>query len=261
MDRKKIIEEGMLEKYFLGELSPEEDAIIERAVAEDSEVQKEFRTMEQSFERMAKENAISPPKSVRSSLAQKLETEELEIKRMVPVEKKGRYHRMRLLVAASLAAVFALTSFLFFSKWQSTEQMLQVVQQETSENLDKMRALEADFEVTNRLYTTVNDKDVIPLVLQGNKLLPEARAIAFVNHKTKSVVVNPQALPKLELNEDYQMWADVDGEMISMGILSTDKELVALTYIDKAESLNITIEPKGGNDHPTVERLISNIYL
>lgn len=49
--------------------------------------------------------------------------------------------------------------------------------------------------------------------------------------------------------------------MISMGLLPTDKDLVALTYIEKAESLNITIEPKGGNDHPTVERLISNIYL
>ncbi len=57
------------------------------------------------------------------------------------------------------------------------------------------------------------------------------------------------------------MWADVDGEMISMGLLPTDKELIALTYIDKAASLNITIEPKGGNDHPTVERLISNVYL
>jgi hypothetical protein len=46
-----------------------------------------------------------------------------------------------------------------------------------------------------------------------------------------------------------------------MGLLPTDRELVTLTYIDRAESLNITIEPKGGNDHPTVERLISNVYL
>ncbi len=82
-----------------------------------------------------------------------------------------------------------------------------------------------------------------------------------MNHKDKSVWVNPQSLPPLSEEETYQMWADVDGEMINMGLLPTDKELIALTYIDRAASLNITIEPKGGNDHPTVERLISNVYL
>ena len=68
-------------------------------------------------------------------------------------------------------------------------------------------------------------------------------------------------MPKLKENETYQMWADVDGEMISMGLVPTDQELVALAYIDDAESLNITIEPEGGNDHPTVSRLISNVFL
>jgi hypothetical protein len=44
------------------------------------------------------------------------------------------------------------------------------------------------------------------------------RAVAYVNHKAQSVVVNPQALPTLSEEETYQMWADLDGEMISMGV-------------------------------------------
>ena len=74
-------------------------------------------------------------------------------------------------------------------------------------------------------------------------------------------MVSPQGLPNLPDNQTYQMWSDVDGEMIDMGLLPNDKELVTLKYIDRAESLNITIEPAGGNDHPTVERLISYVTL
>jgi hypothetical protein len=43
--------------------------------------------------------------------------------------------------------------------------------------------------------------------------------------------------------------------------LQTNEELITLKYIDKAESLNITIEPAGGNDHPTVEKLIAYVTL
>jgi anti-sigma-K factor RskA len=49
--------------------------------------------------------------------------------------------------------------------------------------------------------------------------------------------------------------------MINMGTLNTDNELVPLKYIENAESLNITIEPAGGSDHPTVEELVSYVIL
>tara|TARA_R110000868_G_scaffold379114_6_gene644835 strand:- start:10 stop:186 length:177 start_codon:yes stop_codon:yes gene_type:complete len=57
------------------------------------------------------------------------------------------------------------------------------------------------------------------------------------------------------------MWADVEGEMINMGVIGKQNQLLAMDYIDNAESLNVTIEPAGGNDHPTVSNLITNVYL
>jgi hypothetical protein len=46
-----------------------------------------------------------------------------------------------------------------------------------------------------------------------------------------------------------------------MGVISKNKTVMSMAYIDHAESLNITIEPAGGNDHPTVSRLVTNVYL
>jgi len=57
------------------------------------------------------------------------------------------------------------------------------------------------------------------------------------------------------------MWAEVNGEMVNMGVInreiSTDK-LLALPYADNAIGY-ITIEPKGGNLTPSVENIVANI--
>jgi len=262
MDRKTILENGLLTQYILGELSQQETAALEKAVAADPQLQEELLALEADFERMGMENAITPPDSVRIGLGKKLDRlkDDTASLRQPVLSEKG-FQASRLAIAASLAAIFAISSFWLYNQWQSAEEALQLVQQQTQERQQQLRTLEAEMDSAKLVVATLNNKNVIPIVLNGNQLLPEARAVAYVNHKAQSVVVNPQALPTLTEEETYQMWADVDGEMISMGLLPTDRELVSLTYIDRAASLNITIEPKGGSEHPTVERLISNVYL
>ena len=85
--------------------------------------------------------------------------------------------------------------------------------------------------------------------------------VKLTDVKDKKVMVNTSQLSELDAQHDYQMWADVEGEMINMGVINTEEPLIAMTYIEDAESLNVTIEPKGGSDHPTVSRLITNVYL
>ena len=97
--------------------------------------------------------------------------------------------------------------------------------------------------------------------MTGNTLSPDLKLVSFVNDKDKSVVITTSNLPELDDAHDYQMWADVEGEMINMGVIDTSKELTAMTYIDHAETLNITIEPLGGNDHPTVSNLVTSVSL
>jgi hypothetical protein len=57
------------------------------------------------------------------------------------------------------------------------------------------------------------------------------------------------------------MWAEVNGEMVNLGILKDfrDKDqLLALPYGEKALGY-ITIEPQGGNSTPTVQNIVANI--
>ena len=92
-------------------------------------------------------------------------------------------------------------------------------------------------------------------------MAPDAQIVNYINHKEKLVVINTKSLHMLDDEHDYKMWADVEGKMINMGLISKNASLVVMNYIEKAESLNITIEPKGGSDNPNVAQLIGNVYL
>lgn len=258
MDKSSIKEDGILEQYLLGELSAAENAEVEHALKEDEELRGYFTELENDFERMAFENAIDPPASVKKSLLNTVVNAKHE--KVIPLTTKGQ-NPYKFMVAASLAAIFMLSSFWLYNSWQTARQEMQVLREETSDLQDRLVGLEKDLKDTEKWYQAINQPNVRQLVLIGNDLLPDAKAIAYVNHETKNVIVNPKALPSLAADKTYQMWADVEGEMIDMGVIPANNEMIAMKYIDHAESLNITIEPAGGNDHPTVEQLIANVFL
>lgn len=250
MDKKHILKEGLLEKYLLGELTAEEGEKVAGAIANDSELKEKYSLLEADFEKMAFENAIDPPASVKAKLKEHINTNESD---STPSN--------WLWLAAGLAVLFALTTFWTYTKWQTAKGELDSLQNQSVVLQQRLDILQKNYELTNNRLQIINSPSTIPFVLKGNKLLPNSRAVAFVNHNNKLVVVNPKGLPSLPKDQTYQMWGDVDGKMINMGLLPTDKDLVTLKYIDHAESLNITIEPAGGNDHPTVEQLISYVTL
>jgi hypothetical protein len=164
-------------------------------------------------------------------------------------------------IAAGFAAILCIGLIYMFTQLNTTKKQLEIVEQENTKLNKNIENLNNYLMETNKWYVAINDPDVQKYVLKGNALMPEATVISYVNNIKRSVVVNTKRLPELDDQHDYQMWADVEGEMINMGIIDKTKDMIAMNYIDNAESLNITIEPLGGNDHPTVSQLITNIYL
>ena len=264
MDRKKIIEDGLLERYLLGELPENLCGELEQLLQNDPSLKEMYSQMEADFEQLAMDNAIPPPSDVKVSLKEQMNRmdkgehqEDPKIRSIVV----PRTYSKSFLVAASLAALLAVSSFWLYSRWQQAEASLKLVQQQTTSLQDRVVILENSVEESENSFRKINNPNVIPLLLKGNEISPQSKAIAFVNHAEKEVILNSQGLSPLDQDHDYQMWADVDGEMINMGIIPKNNMLVALKYIDDAASINITIEPLGGSEHPTVERLISSVVL
>ena len=264
MNRQDIMDNGMLERYLLGDLNDQEVLAVERILDQDKELKAYYEEMELSFEKMAMENSIEPPSGVKSELMQAV-IHQVENggngSKVEKADKPSRRYNTKFLVAASLAGVLLLNSVWLYNKWQGSQQNMEELQVETEALKEQLNQIEEQLASSGDLLEKLNSPEVDKHILKGNSLSPESVAIAYVNNNERSVILNCKGLKPLSGNETYQMWADVDGEMIDMGVIPKDVEMVELAYIDKAESLNITIEPEGGNDHPTVERLITNVIL
>lgn len=250
MEKKKILEEGLLELYLSGELTKEQTQMVEEALVKDKSLREHFELLEADFERLGLEQGIIPPAEVKERLMDTIgKTQILKIN-WLPFS-----------IAAGFALIFGLSTIWLFIQWQEAKNNLGTLQSQTTDLQRQVDNLATEFRLTSTRFENISNPDVVPLVLYGNKRAPNGKAIAYINHKKQLVFVNPTGLPALPNNKTYQMWSDVNGEMISMGTLSTKDELVSLKYIENAESLNLTVEPAGGSEHPTVEDLISNVIL
>jgi len=259
MYKKTILENGLLEQYLLGDLDTKESDQIEKLLATDSELKALYSQLEEDFERLGLENSITPPDVVKLELLSAIKESSNRTK-VVTIETK-RNKSWFLGIAASIALLLFAGSVWMYMQLNDIKEELQIVENEKLELDQKVNTLNQQFSDELALFTTITHPDTEQFILNGNALMPEGKVISYVNHETKSVVVNTELLPKLDDAHDYQMWADVEGEMINMGVITKGANLMAMNYIDHAESLNITVEPLGGNDHPTVERLVTNVYL
>ena len=260
MDKKTLLENGLLEQYLLGELNATQCEQIEQLLASDAELKAHFDQLEEDFETIGLENSITPPVLVKEQLLEQIKTPFTDNSKVVALDKKDNT-KFYLGIAASVAALLMIGSFWMYSQLNDVKEQLQIVEINNTELNSTIDVLNVKLKENNASYNTIVNPDTEQYILKGNALSPDAKVVSYVNHKTKSVVINTERLPKLDAEHDYQMWADVEGEMINMGVIAKEKTVMTMAYIDHAESLNITIEPAGGNDHPTVERLVTNVYL
>ncbi|NRA93726.1 MAG: anti-sigma factor [Psychroserpens sp.] len=257
MDKTYILDQGILVKYVLGELNEKEILDVEQALSDYPELRDHLKSIEDNFEQLALENAIEPSESVKSKLLAEISNSDPKV---IPLS-SGNNAKTYLRIAASVAAIFLVGSIYLYFEWTATQAQLKLVEDQNSELNNELDQLSKDFNETSSLYASINDPNTKKYILEGNALMPEAKLISYVNDVERSVVINTTFLPELKDDQDYQMWADVEGEMINMGVIDTKSPMLAMNYIDHSESLNITIEPAGGSDHPTVSQLITNIYI
>lgn len=254
MDKEYILKEGILEAYLLGELSSEQEQQVFQLLQSDAELMNQYKDLEKSLENLAFENAVAPPNTVKENiLAQINNSTKPEV---VPLESYKRYFR----IVSAVAAVFVLTSLVLWMSLNSKEQELKLTLGEQETLVDSIEVLKKASTQTAKMIAYVNDPETERFVLKGNKLAPDASILSYINHEQKSVFINIHKLPALT-DKDYQMWADVDGEMIDMGVIDTSKKMLSMNYIKNAESINITIEKKGGSDHPNVSQLIGSVAI
>lgn len=248
-DKIKIfLDSDLLEKYLLGSTNKQESLQVERYIAMYPEVRETYIELQDNLETFAKMHAIRTPEGLKNKILARIRT-----------ENAGRRKFLRYAVAASFAAImFAGASYFLWNQNQNLQEENIIVN-------NKIESLEEDMreqlEDVRNQFIVLNNPQTKRYNVKGNNNAKELKAVAYINPVKKLSYINVKNLPNLPEDQSFQMWAEVNGEMINLGIIDKvagQEKLLALPYADKAVSY-ITIEPKGGNNTPTVENIVAKI--
>lgn len=243
-----FLDSDLLEKYLMGTTSMEETLQVERYIAMHPEVRDSYNELQENLESYAKLHALKAPEGLKEQILLKIRQ-----------EKRSGSKFYKYAVAASIAAIiFASASFFFYNQNKNLEEKNTIVN-------NKIKDLEMDMKVQledlRNQYIVLNNPNTRKYSVNGNTKAKELKAVAYINPVKKLSYINVSHLPQLPQDQCFQMWAEVNGELVNLGVIKKfdDKEqLLALPYADKAIGY-ITIEPKGGNATPTVKNIVANI--
>ncbi len=245
---KIFLDSDLLEKYLLEDTSKEETLRVERYIAMYPEVRETYNQLQVNLETFAKLYAKETPEGLKQIILHNTRK-----------EKVANRSLFRYAVAASVAIMlFAGSSYFFWNQNKS-------LQEENTLVTNKIKYLEENMnnqlEDVRNQFIVLNNPDTKKYTLRGKKEGKELKAIAYINPVKKLSYINVSNVPELPENKCFQMWAEVNGELVNLGVIKQfeDKDkLLALPYAENAIGY-ITIEPEGGNSMPTVQNIVANI--
>lgn len=285
-DVKAYIESGILELYVLGQLTAEECTVVEAMAQKYPEVKAEITAIELAMEAYAQENAITPSADLGEKILGSIEgiaapattQKTIETKptpkpepnsepKVIPLyegnnDRKVRVLRIALVACIALLVVSVATLLSLYNQLNTAHDQiadLNASKESFATTVSKLQFEKAGME--NRIAMT-KSKDWSTVKLAGVKNSPEAEMLVYWNKNNKSILINYAAmdLPKPDKAHEYQLWAMVDGKPVSLGVFGSDetaKEAVKqMQTITRAQAFAVTIEPMGGSQNPTMEKMV-----
>jgi Anti-sigma-K factor rskA len=116
--------------------------------------------------------------------------------------------------------------------------------------------------VNNKLDKIQGDLAIIEstafkkVVMKGTPNASSALASVYWNESTKEVYISVQNLKDLARENQYQLWAIVDGKPVDAGVFDNNfAGLLKMKNISGAAAFAVTIEPRGGLAAPTLNTM------
>ena len=253
MNIKEYISTGILEAYVLGNLDPAERGEVEANLARYPELKKELAEVEVTIEQLVVRSARTPRREVKARVMASVS--ESKQGKVIPIEsvQTWKYATAASLVLAVTSAVLA---YAFWNNWKEAETNLndlvaqnQQIAQDYNTVNQRLDKIESDLKV----YDNPSFRKVI---MKGTAGAPNAMASVYWNEASQEVYLSIQSLKELSKEQQYQLWAIVDGQPHDMGVFDGDmKGLVKMKPGTDIDAFAVTIEPRGGKSSPTMENM------
>nr|WP_262907849.1 anti-sigma factor [Hymenobacter sp. 15J16-1T3B] len=165
-----------------------------------------------------------------------------------------------LAIAASVALLLSLgANWLFYSRWQQSENQLVLAQAEQARYAAATQAVEKSLAARTQEIGVLRDEQFRMVVMTGTPQAPGARARVMYNPVSRRVYVDVKSLPPAPAGKQYQLWAMDRGKPLDAGMLAqttaTGDSLQRMKDIPSAQAFAVTLEDAGGHPTPTLAAL------
>ncbi len=252
MNIEEYISSGILEAYALGDLSAAERTAVEKNLAQYPELRKELVLIEEVQEQLLMKTAFQPRASVKAELFSKLEFNKPEAKVVVMQPAAWKYAAAASIVLALITSYMA---YEYYGRWRASEENLTTL-------IAQNRQMAEDYNTVNKrldkieLDMSITDNPAFTRVVMTDPKASGSMASVYWNEQTKEVYLSIQNMKQLAQENQYQLWAMIDGNPVDAGVFDVASNgLIRMQDMTGAATFAITIEPRGGRPTPTLEKL------
>jgi len=254
---EEYISSGILERYVLGQLSPEEASTVEHVAARHPAIQKEILVIE---ERLKNNTDHSSPEV--SSPLEKQDTPEKETKVVYVQKETSPFLKLLMAASVSLALISTYSAIYFKNKLAEAGTQILAMQQKSQALMNTVNGIKFSYEekldASNTYISILLDTNTTAIELKGLSASPNSKAIVLWNKQSKEVLIDVVKLPAPPADKQYQLWALKDGVPTDAGVFNLKDStgfLQKMKSIEDAHAFVVTLEQKGGSLTPNQEAL------
>ncbi len=259
MNIEEYISSGVLEAYAAGILSDLERKNVEDNLVQYPALRAELLAIEQLQEKFLQKVALRPGTSVKEKLFASLDHRDAETK-IIPLTthtNNSLVWKYAVVASLSLAVVTSYLAYSYRERWITSVISLNNLIAQNQQIAQDYNVVNNRINQIEKNVQVLNDPSFQRVVMAGTANAPEAKAFVYWNEESKEVYLSLQSMRELSQENQYQLWAIVDGKPVDAGVF--DGNLAGLLKMKDigtgAGAFAVTIEPRGGKTSPTLETM------
>lgn len=261
MNIKEYISSGIVQSYVLGQADAAERAEFEALCAQYPELVAERKAFEEALEKFALQHAVVPPQQVKDGFLEVIQNPSINQSKVITMEQTSNApvrqssSALRFFAAAAVVLLIAAAWFAYSFYNQANDLK--------EHNQDLQTRLDSSENTLNKIIDEqklIKDPNVTVVNMVGSSAAPQSSANVFWDTASASVFLMVKNMPRLPSDQQYQLWALIDGKPTSLGVFDSlqNNVILKMDNTKKADAFAITIEKKGGNPSPTLEKMQSS---
>lgn len=276
MDIQAYISSGKLELFVLGDLNETEQQEVLAMAKKYPEINQEILAIEDAMLSIDQASAVNPSPKLKNKIFDTLESENKAPISVSP-ESEASPEKLRdirdikgvpasnpwktFAVAASVVAVISVSTAIYYAnQYFDVEERFAIALQQNAVLAEEVQANQVELKELNSGMDRFITGDFEKILMKGEGLpMQEDAAVdVFWDKESKEVLLSVNQLASLDPNNDYQLWAIGEEGPVGIGLVDPGKilDLQVMDIASGAQAFAITIEPKGGSESPTLEKLV-----